>query len=398
MTRPDNQQWEFGPFRLDGAQHLLFRDGKIVPLSRRATDMLLVLLENHGQLVEKDVLMRRVWPDSFVEESNLAVHISQLRKTLSEEDGPHRIETIPRRGYRFIGELNTDPVPETPAAVLPREPPASPPAWQSHPALFTGITMMLLIATAFLALHIYHSKLPAPANAPPPEKDTVVLADIANNTGDPVFDTTLRQAMAIELEQSPFLRLVSESRIQQTYMLMGRVVGQPLTPDLWRELCQRNGSKAVLDGWITKLGTQYVISVRAVNCRTGDHIADLQTTAAGKEQVLQALGDVTGQLRTKLGESLATVQRFDTPIEQATTPSLEALQAYSIGKAMMIQKDESSACLPFFQRAIRLDPDFAIAYAALGNAYSNLGETGLAAANMRRAYELRAHVSERERL
>jgi tetratricopeptide (TPR) repeat protein len=181
-----------------------------------------------------------------------------------------------------------------------------------------------------------------------------------------------------------------------------RLLGHPpdtsLTPDLAREVCQRNAGEAVLDGWIARLGSQYVIGLRAVNCRTGDHVSDLQTTADGKEQVLKALGDVTGQLRAKLGESLSTVQKFDTPIEEATTPSLEALQAYSIGRATMVQKGESASCLPFFQRAIRLDPDFAVAYAALGNAYSNLGEMGQAYENIRKAYELRQHVSEHERL
>ena len=161
MIAPDNQQWEFGPFRLDGAQHLLFRDGRIVPLSRKATDMLLVLLEYDGQLVEKEVLLRRVWPDSFVEESNLAVHISQLRKTLSEEEGKYRIETVPRRGYRFIGELNSDPIPEAP----PQEAPAAAPTRQSRRLLPITIVAVLLIAIAFLALYLHHRDLLAARRA-----------------------------------------------------------------------------------------------------------------------------------------------------------------------------------------------------------------------------------------
>jgi DNA-binding winged helix-turn-helix (wHTH) protein/Tfp pilus assembly protein PilF len=400
MNRSGNLHWEFDPFRLDGSQHLLFRGSELVPLSRKAVDILAVLVENHGQLVEKDSLMRRVWPDSFVEESNLAVHISQLRKTLGEEEGACRIETIPRRGYRFVGEVR----------ILPTEPPASTPPQPSTPASYKTPTRSrrwafviaavaaMCVGAAFIALRIDERRKPGPVSAAPLATGTIVLADIANTTGDPVFNTTLRQAMAIELEQSPYLRLVPESRIQTTLRLMGRPADEPLTGEVSRELCQRNQSEAFLDGSIAKLGTQYVIGVRAINCRTGDTIADLQSTAAGKEQVLPALGDITGQLRAKLGESLATVQRFDTPIEEATTPSLEALQAYSIGRATMIQKGESSSCIPFFERAIRLDPDFAIAYAALGNAYNNLGETGLAADNTRRAYELRQRVSERERL
>jgi DNA-binding winged helix-turn-helix (wHTH) protein/tetratricopeptide (TPR) repeat protein len=421
MNRPGNLQWEFGPFQLDGSQHLLFRQGELVPLSRKAVDILTVLIESHGQLVEKDSLMRRVWPDSFVEESNLAVHISQLRKILGDETSPCRIETIPRRGYRFVGDVqftpaqavNPTPAPPVPEA-RPEPSPAQPAGVSSRPratitasrkwAFIVASVAAMLVGVAFISLRIDEKRRSGPGAAPvsaaaiPLATDGIVLADIANNTGDPVFNTTLREAMAIELEQSPYLRLVPETRIQQSLRLMGKTADEPLTGETARELCQRNESEAYLEGWIAKLGAQYVLGVRAINCRTGDHIADLQTTAAGKEQVLQALGDITGQLRARLGESLATVQRFDTPIEEATTPSLEALQAYSIGRATMIQKGESASCIPFFQRAIRVDPDFAIAYAALGNAYNNLGETGLAADNTRRAYELRQKVSERERL
>lgn len=423
MTRPANLQWDFGSFRLDGSQHLLFRDGQLVPLSRKAVDILAVLVENHGQLVEKDSLMRRVWPDSFVEESNLAVHISQLRKILGDESSSCRIETIPRRGYRFVGEVSAVTAPAAPAPP-PVETPATDVASGQPPGHVPGLdrrqadrrqavtparnwafviaaVAAMLVGAAFLALRFEHRRKSgsqvAAASLPLPT-DSIVLADIANHTGDPVFDTTLRQAMAIELEQSPYLRLVPESRIQETLRLMGRPPDQPLNGEVSRELCQRNSGEAVLDGSIDKLGDQYVLGVRAVNCRSGDPIADLQSTAAGKDDVLKALGDITGQLRSKLGESLSTVQRFDTPIEAATTPSLEALQAYSLGRATMIQKGESSSCIPFFQRAIRLDPDFAIAWAALGNAYSNLGEMGLAESSIRRAYELRRRASEHERL
>lgn len=424
MTQPGTTQWEFGRFRLDGAQHLLFRDGEIVPLSRKAVDILVTLLEDHGQLVEKEVLMHRVWPDSFVEESNLAVHISVLRKILGEADGQHRIETIPRRGYRFVGEVGTGATVGTAIPETPDQPARPGPAPQTagEPGqagavrsaeavrqVGTRVWGWTLVATgAVLAalvggsvwLHERRAAATHPVESAvvPAEIDRIVLADVSNNTGDPVFNTTLRQAMLIELEQSPSLSLISEGHIQQSLKLMGKPANEALTPEVSEEICQRNGALAMVDGWIAKLGTQYVLGVRATNCRTGDHLADLQTTAESKEQVLKALGDVTGQLRAKLGESLTTVQRFNTPIEEATTPSLEALQAYSLGKATMIQKAESASCVPFFQRAIRLDPEFAIAYAALGNAYSNLGEIGLAAENIRRAYELRQRVSEHERL
>ncbi|WP_348263905.1 winged helix-turn-helix domain-containing protein [Telmatobacter sp. DSM 110680] len=427
MSRPEDVTWEFGSFRLDTAQRLLFRDGELIPLSRKAVEILIVLVEHQAQLVEKEELMRTVWPDAFVEESNVAVHISQLRKTLSAEDG-YRIDTIPRRGYRFVGTVSragsgskgAEPVAQPSATVAgaaasqlfqespnrlpatsqplsaPKTPRGAAEAW-----LFGVATAMLLVAGFFVVRHYHanHSVATPPATSSAPvAKYAIFLSEVANNTGDPVFDITLHEAIATELEQSPYFTLIPEARLQQSLKLMGKPPDTPMTAELARELCQRNDGEAVVNGWIAKLGAQYVIGVRAVNCRTGDHLSDLQTTAGGKELVLKALGDITGQLRARLGEALSTVQKFDTPIEEATTSSLEALQAYSIGRQMMVQKGESAAGIPSFEKAIRLDPSFAIAYAALGNAYSNLGDTGKAADNIRKAYELRAHVSEHERL
>jgi eukaryotic-like serine/threonine-protein kinase len=229
------------------------------------------------------------------------------------------------------------------------------------------------------------------------DKDTIVLADFTNTTGDPVFDGTLRQGMAVQLEQSPFLSLVSDQQIQQTLPLMGERGDAKLTGVIARELCQRTGSAAVLEGSIANLGSQFVLGFKAVNCRTGDVLAEQQVRASGKEQVLGATDRAAAELRRSLGESLSTVQRFDTPLEQATTPSLEALQAYSLAS----QKDreaESAGNLPFFKRAIQLDPNFALAYAGLGYKYSNLGEASLAAENFKKAFDLRGRVSEREKL
>jgi tetratricopeptide (TPR) repeat protein/predicted Ser/Thr protein kinase len=229
------------------------------------------------------------------------------------------------------------------------------------------------------------------------EKDTIVLADFTNTTGDPVFDGTLRQGLAVQLEQSPFLSLVSEERIQQTLRLMGQPPDAKLTPQIAREICQRTASVAVLDGTIEGLGSQYVLGLKAVNCRTSDSLADEQVTAGSKEQVLRALGEAAARLRGKLGESLNTLQKFDTPIEEATTPSLEALQAYSLGQKAMVGRGDYVAALPFFQRAISLDPNFALACAALGASYFNLDEMKLAAENTQKAYQLRKHVSDREK-
>jgi eukaryotic-like serine/threonine-protein kinase len=228
------------------------------------------------------------------------------------------------------------------------------------------------------------------------DKDTIILADFTNTTGDPVFDGTLRQGLSVQLEQSPFLSIISDQQIQQTLQMMDQKADAKLTPEIARELCQRTGSTAVLDGSIAQIGTQYLLTVKAVNCSSGESLASTETQASDKNHVLDALGRAASEIRNKLGESLSTVQKFDTPLEQATTPSLEALQAYSLGRKASAGADWVAA-VPLFQRAIRLDPNFAIAFARLGTCYTNLGETTLGAENTRKGYELRDRVSERER-
>jgi serine/threonine protein kinase/tetratricopeptide (TPR) repeat protein len=228
------------------------------------------------------------------------------------------------------------------------------------------------------------------------DTDTVVLTDFTNTTGDPVFDGTLRQGLAVQLEQSPFLSLVSEQRIQQTLRLMGQPADAKFTPEIARDLCQREGSKAYVSGSIASLGSQYVLGLKAVNCVTGDTLAEEQERATGKEQVLSAMDKAAPKLRTKLGESLSTVQKFDAPLEQATTPSLEALQAYSMGRKQLIWNGDAEAAVPLFQRAISLDPNFAMAHHSLGLSYLHLGETSLGAESVRKSYKLREHVSQWE--
>jgi serine/threonine protein kinase/tetratricopeptide (TPR) repeat protein len=228
------------------------------------------------------------------------------------------------------------------------------------------------------------------------EKDFIVLADFTNNTGDAVFDGTLRQGLAVQLQQSPFLSLIPDERIQETLRLMGQPDETRLTNRIAKDICQRTASTAVITGSISQLGTQYVIGLKAVNCRTGDTLAEEQTTAEGKERILKSLDETATALRQKLGESLITVQKYDTPITQATTPSLEALQAFSLGYQTGWRGDTTGA-IPFFQRAIRLDPKFAMAYESLAVSYANMGESLLAAEKMAEAYDLREKTSEREK-
>jgi len=234
--------------------------------------------------------------------------------------------------------------------------------------------------------------------APLTEKDTVVLADFTNTTGDAVFDGTLRQGLSSQLEQSPFLNLLSDERVAQTLALMAQPKDARFTRELAREVCQRTASAASIEGSISSLGSQYVVGLKAVNCRSGDVLANEQATANGKEQVLKELGEAATKMRVKLGESLASVQRYDAPAENVTTPSLEALQAYSLGYQAQMVKRDNAAAIPLLLRAVSLDSNFAMAYARLGTNYGNLGQTARAAENTRKAYELRERVSEREKL
>jgi serine/threonine protein kinase/Tfp pilus assembly protein PilF len=249
------------------------------------------------------------------------------------------------------------------------------------------------IAVAALAAGEYFYLHPKPKLT---DKDTIVLSDFDNKTGDNVFDDALKQGLSVQLEQSPFLDLLSDRKVNETLKLMGRPAGDRLTPMVTREVCQRTHSKAMLTGSIAGLGSQFVIGLKAVNCDTGDVLGGAQEQAASKEGVLKALDNAAISLRSKLGESLSSVQKYATPVEEATTPSLEALQAYSLGRKTRFAKGET-ASMPFYKRAVELDPNFALPYAAMAVAYSNLNEVGRGADNARKAYSLREKVSEPER-
>jgi len=256
------------------------------------------------------------------------------------------------------------------------------------------IPAAVVVVAAVVAISLYFRSRHA---APLTEKDTVVLADFTNTTGDTVFDGTLRQGLSAQLEQSPFLNLLSDERVAQTLALMAQPKDARLTRELAREICQRAAGAASIEGSISSLGSQYVVGLKAVNCRSGDVLANEQATASGKEQVLKALGEAATKVRVKLGESLASVQKYDAPAENVTTPSLEALQAYSLGYQAQVVKRDNAAAIPLFQRAVNLDPNFAMAYGRLGTNDVGLGEIARAAENIRKAYELRERVSEREK-
>jgi tetratricopeptide (TPR) repeat protein len=229
------------------------------------------------------------------------------------------------------------------------------------------------------------------------EKDSILLSDFINTTGDAVFDDTLKQALAVQLEQSPYLNVFPQDRVRDTLHYMGRSSDERLTPDLARQVCQREGIKAILEGSIATIGSQYVIGVDAVNCQTGDSLAREQVQVDKKEQVLGAVGKAASNLRGKLGESLASVQKFDAPIEEATTSSLDALKAFSLGEAERTKGSEYTS-IPFYKHAIDLDPNFAVAYARVGQAYANTNQLALAIENTKQAFERRERASELEKL
>jgi serine/threonine protein kinase/Tfp pilus assembly protein PilF len=259
------------------------------------------------------------------------------------------------------------------------------------------VAIVALVALVAGGLYLRsRSTKPGPAAAAAlTEKDTVVLADFANSTGDPVFDGTLKQALGVGLEQSPFLNILSDRKVGETLKLMGRGPTERVTADVAKELCLRTGSKAVIGGSISNLGSQYIVGLNAVACNTGDNLAKEQAEASSKEGVLKALDTAATSLRSRLGESLASVQRFDVPVE-ATTPSLEALKAYSMGITTGRTKGDAEA-IPFMKRAIELDPNFAMAYVGLAVEYSNLGQASLASDNAKKAYDSRDRVSDREK-
>jgi DNA-binding winged helix-turn-helix (wHTH) protein len=409
MTTGAKVLYEFGPFRVDPEKQLLLRDNQPVPVTPKTFETLLLLLRHSREVVSKDELMKELWPDSFVEEANLSQNIFMLRKALG--DSPEErlyIVTLPGKGYRFTAEVRTlkqdgddvaiasrsrseiaqEQTDHAPADVISALPsPARRVGWKHWLAI--AATVVLLAGAAFL---LYHRRQPVVSTT----RDTVVIADFSNSTGDSVFDDTLRQGLAVQLEQSPFLQLVSDDRVHEALTLMGQSANARLTPEVAREVCERTGSAAMIEGSIASIGTQYVLGLRARDCQTGEILADEQGQAPKKEEVLKALGRMAASVRTRLGESLVTIEQHNVPLEMATTPSLDALKAYSTAMRVNLTGGYAAA-FPLFRRAVELDPQFALAHAHLGLKYSEMGESLLASQSTATAYELRDHASDRER-
>ena len=381
----------FGVFEVDLQEAELRKSGIRIKLQEQPFRILTMLLERPGQTVTRGEIERELWADTFVDfDHSLNSCINKLREALGDDsENPRFIETLPRRGYRFIAPVSSHSEPISAAVNSHSEPMMAP--VQGAGRKWAVVASLVGIATLVTAS--YFSSRRAPKLT---DKDTIVLSDFDNKTGDAVFDDTLKQGLSVQLEQSPFLVLISDRKVIDTLKLMGRSPDDRLTANVTREVCQRTGSKAMLTGSIAGLGSQYVVGVKALNCNTGDVLAEAQEQAGGKEAVLKALDSAAISLRSKLGESLSTVQKYDTPLEEASTPSLEALKAYSLGVKTWNAKGET-ASLPFFQRAVELDPNFAMAYHWIAAVYGDLNEIGLTVENSRKAYDLREKVSERER-
>jgi DNA-binding winged helix-turn-helix (wHTH) protein/tetratricopeptide (TPR) repeat protein len=398
--------YAFDPFTLDTDRGALFRDGQMVALTQKAFETLRVLVEKSPATVSKEELLQAVWPGTFVEEANLTQHVSTLRKALGETAQERRyIATIPGVGYRFVApvqrlssnNLKRDDTAANVAtelgagasvAVVP-----TPARWHQEARWrwFIGAAALLLVIGVLYRIWVSQRSLVTPP------KGSILLADFENSTGEAVFDSALGNALALQLGQSPYLEIIPTERVRETLRFMSRQQNERIVPPLAREVCERLAAPALISGSIARLGSNYVLSLSAEDCREGRTLGREQAQVNGKEGVLPALGDMASHLRQKLGESLTSMSRFSTPIEQVTTSSLDALKAYSLGDEQRAEGNEEEAAL-FYQHAVELDPQFAMAYAQLGAVYRNLGETEKAATYLTKAYEMRDRLSEREKL
>jgi DNA-binding winged helix-turn-helix (wHTH) protein/tetratricopeptide (TPR) repeat protein len=409
----------------------LIKAGKVLTVEPKAFRALLFLVHNPQRLISKEELLSTVWGNAAVTDGSLTRCIWLLRSLLGDDiRDPRYIATVATVGYRFVckvevteddsgtleaaGEPNgfdgndrveehanlgilgaAAPTPAEAGNVADGENRNGKSTEESREGFWRWLVsvpaVMVLLALG-AGSYFYFHRTPKLT-----DKDTIVLADFTNRTEDAVFDGTLREGLSVQLEQSPFLNIISDQQSRQTLQMMGQNPDAKITPQIARELCQRTGSAAVVNGSIAKIGTRYLLTLKAVSCMSGESLASAEAQAIDKNNVLDALGKTASEIRRKLGESLSTVQKFNTPLVQATTPSLEALEAYTMGEKLAFGQGEHAAAVPFYQRAIMLDHNFATAYQSLSIVYIVLGETSLSIENIKKAYELRQSVSEGEK-
>ena len=405
--------FRFGQFVLDPARRTLSCADSPISLTPRAFDVLLFLVQNPNRLVTKEELLQAVWGDSFVEEGNLTQYISHLRKALGENSEDARlIVTIARKGYQFTARvtavaaaagianyaaLQPAATESSKTGALPGESPTgaqiakSPPPRLRLRKWFATVALLTVVAVAFWLYLSYHHRLMLSAT------DTIVLADVKNETGDPVFDDALDTALRYEMEQTPYLDILGADKVSGTLAQLNLPPTTKLTAEVARQICGKTNSKLVISQSIRDAGNGYLLQMRALDCGSGATLAKEQAEIGERNEVVRELGVTSARLRAKLGEPADSLARFNQPLERVLSASLEALQATSQGGKLYLAGDAEGA-LKLFQRAVELDPNLAVAYGRMGAAYLFLGNTELSEAAYTRAYQLRDRLTEKDRL
>ncbi len=403
--RTEAANYRFGAYELRPQSWELYKLGTKLKLRPQPFQILKLLVERAGDVVTREELRGLLWSqETFVDfEHGLNTAIKELRAVLGDSaTKPQYVETVPKLGYRFIAVVQGMEVASSIAdapSLTPSVEPAGPQTVtqrrrvQPNRRVIALLAVALIVAGATVGGLWYRGR----SGFRVTPRDTIVLADFVNTTGEGVFDDALKQGLNVGLEQSPMIQILSDERSAVIRKQMGHAADEPMTGHIVVEVCQRTGSKVAVQGSISSLGTAYLIGLTAIRCDNGEHISHEQAEAKRKEEVIDALGKATSHLRARLGESLPSIQKYDAPLEQATTSSLEALKAYGLALSTS-EKLGDFAAVPFFERAIELDPNFALAYGQLAAIYRNRGETELARKNATKAYELRDRATEFERL
>jgi DNA-binding winged helix-turn-helix (wHTH) protein/Flp pilus assembly protein TadD len=379
----------FGAFEVDLRSGEVHKHGIRLKLQDQPFRVLALLLEHSGDVVTREELRQKLWPaDTFVDfDTGLNSAIKKLRDVLGDSaEEPRYIETLPRRGYRFIGDTKNgdlaaaNALEQNLAAVLPAG--ATPEVWNKRRAVVAAAVAALLIVAALATWRVL---LARPLLT---QTDVILLASFVNKTDDPIFDNSLDKALEVKLTESPFLSLFSEADVRGTMGMMRHDPNERVTQELGIEICKRQGLKAVVVPEIAAFGSRYLITLDAIDARNQKSIARRQEEAESKDKVIAALGRAGSQLRRRLGESLTSLEKYNAPLDLATTGSLDALQAYRAGQTLY-RSGKRREAIPFFERAVELDPQFASAYSMLGSAYNSIGDGQASRKNFARAFELK---------
>jgi DNA-binding winged helix-turn-helix (wHTH) protein/tetratricopeptide (TPR) repeat protein len=386
---PQPRRTRFGPYEVDLRSGEVYKHGIRLKLQDQPFQVLAILLEHPGETVTRDELRQKLWPaDTFVDfDTGLNSAIKKLRDVLSDSaDEPRYIETLPRRGYRFIDTVENGPPPASapvelrvvpvPTLRKPREP------WHQRRLVVAAGIAALLVVAALVAWHFFFAR---PVLT---EADVILVASFVNKTGDPIFDNSLDKALEVKLAESPFLSLFSEANVRETLRMMRRDPNERVTPELGIEICKRQGLKALVVPEIAAVGNTYLITLEAIDARNQKPIARRQEVAQNKDKVVAALGKAGSQLRRQLGESLSSLEKYNAPLDLATTSSLDALLAYRAGQNLY-RSGKRRESIPFFERAVDLDPQFCSAYNMLGSAYHSINNEQASRENFAKAFELK---------